>query len=164
MKISHNVPEPIADALAHQYETRWIQALTDLLSYYWKGIQRLVLKPLREKTTGKIWMAYHIRKLWYTVWDMWYARKHVIHLADGPMKNSIIRKVNEGIEYNHVRGLVGPTERCRFLFNTPIYSILNCPIRKLLSWLATISSARKFSILQSSHSIISNDPLFLYRI
>ena len=47
MKIPHNVPEPISDALAKKYEIGWLQALTGLFSHYWTEIQRLHLKSLR---------------------------------------------------------------------------------------------------------------------
>ena len=156
-----NIPATIAESLSHQYEIGWLQALTGLLSHYWTEIQRLYLKSLRAKTTGERWMASLIRKLWDTTWDIWNTRNNIIHSADGPTKTSILRKINAIIEYHHDRGLIVFPERCRFLFNTSLYSILAHLFRQRLSQMAAIYSKQTCSIRQTRHSIIITDSLLL---
>ena len=81
-----------------------------------------------------------------------------------PRKISNLSKFNTRIEYNHYRGLVGLPGCCWFRFNTSLSSILYRPLRKILSWMATISSACTFSTHKTRHSIISTDSPLLYWI
>ena len=164
MTIPHKVPEPIAETPANQYEIGWLKALTGLLSHSWTEIQCLHLKYMRITTTGEICMTSLIRNLLDTAWDIWSHWNYILHTTDEPTKISILRKVNARIEYHHVRGMVGLSEHCQFLFHTSLFYILSPPFRKQLPWLAKISSARTCYRRHTSHILTINDSLLLDQI
>ena len=118
----------------------WIQDLMRLIAHGWREIQISYLRSLGAKISGQIWISSLIRNLWETAWYIWNFRNATLHATDGPKKTEILPRINTRVIYHYNQGITGLPKICHLLFKTNIHTLLYCPIRQRLAWIASISS------------------------
>ena len=141
---SNPPPQPLDVARDFENQTNigWLQALIGLTEGSWDEIQNMHLQLLEKKTTGKRWISYLLRKLWDTAWYFWSFWNHTLHATDIPRKTEILDMIDKKVTLHINKGITGLPSHFHFMFPTSIHTLINCPVRQCLSWMASTSSAR----------------------
>ena len=95
-----------------------------------------------------------MRKLWDIAWKFWKFRNHTLHATYDTRKLDIIELINKRVTCHLEKGGIGLPTWWQFLFHTSIHTVLTCPIRQILSWMASTASARQCFRPHSPRKII----------